>query len=325
MGRLRFALPVGLCQTAEVMKSHHRILLLGGGGFLGQALAKTLLSNGYEVSRLDFRPISPLGIQDRVFVGDLSNPDFIQPLLTNCHTLIHLASATTPSTSATSPFMEVGANIGPTLRLLELAQQPSLKHLIFISSGGTVYGNPERLPAMESDPSSPLSYHAAGKVALESFLHAYRHLSGKVVTILRPSNIYGPEQPLRSGFGIIRTMLENARADQPLTIWGDGENMRDYLYIDDMIAACCKLITRGCDNDTFNVGAGTGTSINQLRQAIEKIIGKHLSVKHLPARPLDVRGIVLDSTKLAHATGWAPQVSLEEGIMCTWQWLKNQQ
>lgn len=305
------------------MKNHHQILLLGGAGFLGQALARALLNNGYEVSRIDSRPMRPMGAQDHVFIGDLSNPDFTQPLLRSCDTLVHLASATTPSTSATSPFMEAEANIGPTLRLLELAQQTDIRHLIFISSGGTIYGNPVRLPAIESDSPTPHSYHAAGKVALESFLHAFRHLSGKVVTILRPSNLYGPEQPLRSGFGIIRTMLENVRTGQPMTIWGDGENVRDYLYIDDMVEACCKLIERGCDSETFNVGAGIGTSINRLHQIIEQLVGGSIPVQHLSARPLDVRAITLDSSKLIRATGWAPAVNLEEGIDRTWKWLNK--
>lgn len=305
------------------MANHHQILLLGGGGFLGQALAQALLNNGYAISRLDSRPMHSMREHDHVFVGDLANPDFTGPLVRNCDTLIHLASATTPSTSAASPSMEAQANIVPTLRLLELAQQTDLRHLIFISSGGTVYGNPVRLPAMESDPLTPLSYHAAGKVALESFLHTYQHLSDKVVTILRPSNLYGPEQPLRSGFGIIRTMLENVRTGQPLTIWGDGQNVRDYLYIDDMVTACCQLIERGCDSETFNVGAGIGTSINRLHQIIEKLVGGSIPVQYLPARSLDVRAITLDSSKLIRATGWAPAVNLEEGIARTWKWLNQ--
>lgn len=305
------------------MQKLPEILLLGGGGFIGQSLARTLLLNGHAVRRVDTRPMPRLGDLDRVFTGDISEPAFIAQHLNSCSTLIHLASATTPSTSATNPYLEAEGNIGPTLRLLELAQHADLRHFIFISSGGTVYGNPARQPARESDPLAPQSYHAAGKAALESFLHTYRHLSGKVVTILRPSNLYGPEQPLRSGFGVIRTMLEAMRTGQPMTIFGDGENVRDYLYIDDMIGACCQLVERSCDNETFNVGAGTGTSINQLRKAIENIVGKRLAVKHLPPRLLDVREIVLDSTKLANATGWAPEVGLEEGIARTWQWLNQ--
>lgn len=305
------------------MENHHRILLVGGGGFLGQSLARMLLNKGYSVSRIDTRPMHPMGGQDHIFVGDISDQKFAEPLLRDCDTLVHLASGTTPSTSATSPFMEAESNIGPTLRLLESAQQTELKHLIFISSGGTVYGDPARLPAHESDPLAPHSYHAAGKVALESFLHAYRHLSGKVVTILRPSNLYGPEQALRSGFGVIRTMLEHARTGQPIPIWGDGENVRDYLYIDDMVSACCKLIERGCDNEIFNVGAGIGTSINQLHQIIEQIAGCAIPVQHLPARSLDVRAITLDTSKLALTTGWSPTIVLEEGVRRTWQWLNH--
>lgn len=305
------------------MQSRTEILLMGGGGFLGQSLARALLLNGHAVSRIDTRPMHRLSDQDRVFTGDISDPDFIAQHLKCCNTLIHLASASTPSTSAASPYLEAEKNVGPMLRMLELAQHVDLRHFIFISSGGTVYGNPTRLPARESDQIAPQSYHAAGKAAIESFLHAYRHLSDKVVTILRPSNLYGPGQPLRSGFGIIRTMLETVRTGQPMAIFGDGENVRDYLYIDDMVAACCQLVERGCDNETFNVGAGIGTSINQLRLAIENIVGKSLPVEHFPTRPLDVRGIVLDSTKLTHATGWAPTVSLEEGIARTWQWLNQ--
>lgn len=304
------------------MASHPRVLLLGGGGFLGQALSRALLDKGYEISRVDSGPMRPLGEQDRVFVGDIGDADFLASLLSNCDTIVHLASVTTPSSSASSPLMEV-ANIETTLRLLESAQQSELRHLIFISSGGSVYGDPTRLPAKESDPLVPHSYHAAGKVAIESFLQAYRHLTGKLVTILRPSNLYGPEQPLRSGFGIIRTMLEKVRTGQPLTIWGDGENVRDYLYIDDMVEACCKLIERGSDNGTFNVGAGIGTSINELHRIIETIIGEHIPVQYLPARSLDVQAITLDSSALMQSTGWAPKTSLEEGIACTWQWLSR--
>lgn len=305
------------------MQKPPEILLLGGGGFVGQALARTLLRNGHNVRRVDTKPMHSLGDQDRVFTGNISEPAFIAKHLNSCVTLIHLASATTPSTSAISPYLEVEENIGPTLQLLELAQHADLRHFIFISSGGTVYGNPTRLPARESDPITPQSYYAASKAAIESFLQAYQHLSGKVVTILRPSNLYGPGQPLRSGFGIIRTMLESIRTGQPITIFGDGEHVRDYLYIDDMITACCRLIERGCDNGTFNVGASVGTSINRLHQTIENIVGKRLPLEQLPARALDVREIILDNTKLAHATGWTPTVSLEEGITRTWQWLSR--
>lgn len=298
-----------------------RILIIGGGGFFGRALARELVATGHTVTCLDARPMTAVSPGERIVVGDLGDANLLGPLLHDCDTLVHLASATTPSSSASSPLMEAENNIGPTLRLLELAQNTELGHIVFASSGGTVYGHPTQLPATESLALAPHSYHAAGKIALEAFFNAYRHLTGKIITILRPSNLYGPGQPLKSGFGVIRTMLEHQRTCQPMPVWGDGGNVRDYLYIADMVAACRLLIDRGCDNDTFNVGASIGTSILQLIALIEQITGRPMVIDTMPARALDVRAIVLDSNKLTHATGWQPQIGLEEGIRRTWEWL----
>jgi UDP-glucose 4-epimerase len=302
------------------MKEKPNILILGGGGFIGHALAVRMAGLGHHVTRVDCKEMPAL-YGSPAIICDLADAGTLHHLLDQCDTVVHLASTTTPATSAGKPTMEIEGNITPTLRLLETLRQTSLRHLIYISSGGTLYGNPMQLPATEATPPQPHSYHAAGKIAAEAFLEAFGHASNKVITVLRPSNIYGPGQPLRSGFGIIRNMLENLRLQAPITIWGDGGNIRDYLFIDDLVYALEGLIARGHEQGAYNVGAGIGTSINELLGIAEKVTGRQARVEHKPARPMDVRSIVLDSTKLTHATGWRPRTQLEDGIRRTWQWL----
>lgn len=213
-------------------------------------------------------------------------------------------------------------NLTPTLHLLETLQRWESTHVIFLSSGGTVYGNPVENPVAESAPLIPLSYHGAGKVALESFLHAFR-ATGHTVTVLRPSNAYGPGQNLRTGFGLIRTLLEHARGGAPVEIWGDGENIRDFVYIDDVLEACKRFIDMPLDSDTYNLGSGVGHSINQVLRIIEAECGTNLRKVYRPARKMDVREVVLDISKLETRLSWRPQIKLEEGVRRVWKWLRE--
>lgn len=300
--------------------NHSDVLLLGGGGFIGTALANKLTEEGRHVHVL--APNAPPAAMNAHFLqGGMDNPDLLAKLLPHCSTVVHLASATTPGNSANHPTLEL-ENLVPSLCLLETLQAYPESHLIFFSSGGTLYGNPQCLPVHEDDPTTPLSYHGAGKAAQEAFLQAFR-ARGQAVTILRPSNAYGPGQALKSGFGLIRTMLEHARYGTSLEIWGDGENVRDFIYIDDITEACARFIALPQDNGTYNLGSGRGYSINQARRIVEQVTGTNLKVVHHPARSVDVRAIVLDISHLEARLFWKPQTRLEEGVSRTWNWLNK--
>lgn len=300
------------------------ILIIGAAGFLGTALSRRLQHQGLPVHRLVRSALPSIGQLDTVHVGSLEDTALLRAILPECGVVVHLASATTPGSSATHPAMEAELNLLPTLRLLETLQDFPAARLIFTSSGGTLYGNPATSAVTESAPLSPLSYHGTGKLAIEFFLHTFHHLTGQNITVLRPSNLYGPGQSLRHGFGLIRNMLENARCGKPISIWGDGESVRDFLYIDDMVDACCRVISDCRPGwQVFNVGSGEGHSINQIRQAIQEITGIPVQAEHHPARPGDVRSIVLDCTKLHADLGWSPATPLVEGIYRTWQWLQS--
>ena len=301
------------------------VLILGGGGFLGSALARRLAREGRRVYRVMRQPAPAMGANDNVHTGDLSDAVLARQMLKHCGTVFHLASATTPGSSARQPSLEAELNLSPTLRFLDVMQEFPGRRMIFVSSGGALYGNPEIDAAPETYPTTALSYHGAGKLALESFLATFSRLSGTGLTVLRPSNLYGPGQPLKSGFGLLRTMLQHIRRGTTMEIWGDGETVRDFLYIDDMVEACSRLCIRAeTEGAVFNIGAGVGHSINQLRQIAERVAGRGLSVACQPQRQVDVSRIVLDCSKIRAALNWAPAVPLEEGVARTWQWLQSQ-
>ena len=281
------------------------VLLLGGSGFIGSALASRL--------EQDQKPYHVVG---------RDNSMMLEQLLPQCHTVVHMASSTTPGSSASDPRLEID-NLALTLRLLALLQTQSQSHLIFFSSGGTVYGNPECLPVTEDARIAPLSNHGAGKAAQEFFCQSLR-ARGHAVTILRPSNAYGPGQSLRHGFGLIRTMLEYARMGRPLEIWGDGETVRDFIYIDDVVEATTRLINMPQDAGTYNLGSGTSHSINQVKTVIETLYDHQLQTIYRPGRSIDVRSVELDSSRLAVRLGWQPRVELADGIARMWEWLRPQ-
>jgi UDP-glucose 4-epimerase len=300
------------------------ILIVGAGGFLGTALSRRLLDDGRTIHRLLRTPAPALAGHDKVHVSDLNDIAALRSILASCGTVFHLASATTPGSSAHQPTQEVELNLRPTLQLIETLQHFPDIRLVFVSSGGTLYGNPTTSTVAEKAPLAPLSYHGAGKLAAETFLHTFQHLNGQAVTVLRPSNLYGPGQSMRDGFGLIRTMLEHARQGTAMQIWGDGESVRDFLYIDDLVEACYQVLEqRSRGWEVFNVGAGEGHSINQIRQLVEAVIGLPVRATFHPPRPGDVRRIVLDCTKIRAELGWHSAVSLAEGIRRTWQWLES--
>ncbi len=300
------------------------ILIIGGTGFLGTALRQRLSRSGRPVHVLARHADQSAEKNVSMHRGSIDDASLLRKILPLCGTVIHAASTTTPGTSAQQPSMEAMQNILPTLRFLELLREFEVRHLIFFSSGGTFYGTPASTPVSESQPFSPQSYYGAGKVAIEAFLQAYQSQGGNGgVTILRPSNVYGIGQPYRPGFGIIRTMLEHVKRGSTLEIWGDGENTRDFIYVDDLVEVCVKLTQGQTQSGSYNLGYGRGHTINQVLRAIESVCRVELKVNYMPARQLDVKAIVLDTGRLEQLLSWKPQIQLEQGLELTWNWLKQ--
>lgn len=291
---------------------------------MGRALCRRLTARGHDVHVLTRGTTLEITERCTIHGGGMENTELLRHLLPRMGTIVHLASATTPGLSAATPSLEANLNIAPTLGLLgELAAHPRAR-LIYVSSGGTVYGDPGSDAADESSELKPLSFYGAGKVAAETFLRCFQQRYGNPLVILRPSNVYGPGQPRYQGFGVIRTMLQHVLDGSTMTIWGDGSTIRDYIYIDDVLSAVECFVADDAPIGTFNVGAGVGHSLNDLVAMIERVSGRALAVRHEAARDIDVERIVLDTRAIRQRCGWTSITPLEAGVDTTWQWLRAQ-
>ncbi len=299
------------------------VLLIGGTGFAGQAILPHLLAR-YDVVHLIARNTDSLTKAKNLFsyCTSLDNADILNSLIPRCKDILYFASDSTPGKTAGDPLLEINTNLLPLLKFIDVVQKYEGVNIVYLSSGGTIYGNTDNGNLTEDHPFFPRSYYAAGKVGAESFLQAYSRQFHRPLVILRPANFYGIGQPYRKNFGIVRTIFERVLNDEPVEIWGDGEIIRDYINISDFVSACLIILKQQPVKDVqlFNVGSGTGVSINQLCAQIESTVGKQLNRIYKPIRSVDVKKIVLDSSKL-HALGWTTDVTLKAGLSSMWEWL----
>lgn len=299
------------------------VLLLGAGGFIGRHLARSLAHDGQEVIAATRLPVAfeHPGIRNVVAPWDHSSQ--FSRLLPQCSAIVHAASSSTPGSSAAQP--QLDGNLRTTLALIEALQVVPSHRLLYLSSGGTLYGDRSE-PAHEDDPLHPRSYHAAGKIAAEYFIHAWADQYDGDAIILRPSNVYGPGQVPKRGFGIVATAFEHALSGTPLTILGDGHSVRDFLYIDDLVDAVRKALAarlpvgvRAC-----NLSSGAALELNDLLDRIDCVTGKPLQRVFQPARTIDIRSIALDNTRARTLLDWTPTVGLEDGLERSWAWRQRQ-
>lgn len=305
------------------MRDH--ILIIGAGGFVGRHLARVCALRGQRViaaSRVAFEPDVP-GID--VHAGALGEPHDFRPLLARSHLVVHLASASTPGSTAAQPLFELEHNLRPTLALLQAMQECADTPLLYVSSGGTLYGRQDNLCADESTSVSPRSYHGAGKVAAEHFIVAWCAQFGASATILRPSNLYGPGQTERAGFGVVPAALGKTLRGETLHVWGDGSATRDYLYIDDFMRLCLAVADAPHPPGAriVNACSGVSVSLNALFAAIESVTGRHLERTYDPSRAVDALRVNMDASLVRELYGWTPQTPLLEGLRRTWEWFST--
>lgn len=298
------------------------IVVFGANGFVGRHLVNRLASNGERVIAL-VGGAEPYSIPDvEMVAGSFDTPSAFLPWLAKARVVIHVASRSTPGRTAGKPMAELGANLVPTLALLEALQDTPQCELLYLSSGGALYGDTGMNTTHEQDLIRPKSYYGAGKAAAEHFIHAYAAQYDRAATILRPSNLYGPGQSMRNGFGIIPTAFHRIQSGGILDIWGDGSAVRDYLYIDDFIALCLQVLGGPMPKGVqiFNAARGEGVSLNTLIDLIQDVTGQQLDTRFDISRSVDVAQIVLNADKAKKQFDWVPSISLSEGITLTWRW-----
>jgi UDP-glucose 4-epimerase len=298
--------------------SGFRCLVLGGSGFIGRHLCRALVASGATVRSFG-RPIESDGPDDLLgeiesVSGLFDDTQLIRNCLREVDVIFHLISTTLPATSNEDIQWDLSSNVLPTLQMLNEARQIGASKVIFISSGGAVYGIPKSVPITEDHPTEPICAYGIQKLMIEKYLQLFHHLWNLDYGVLRVSNPYGLGQLANRPQGVIANFLHKAMNSGVAEVWGDGSVVRDYVYILDVIDACLRLVSHAGPSRLFNIGTGQGLTLLEVISKIEKITGRPMKVRFRAGRAVDVPVNILDVSRAAAELNWRPTTDLETGL-----------
>lgn len=297
-------------------------LVIGGCGFIGSHIVDELLSDGQSVAVFDRQPERHRFPLEQVIYmyGNFNDRMAMTEALVGVDIVYHAASTTFPSTANIDPVSDVRDNLVSTLQLLDLMRDMSTKKIVYLSSGGTVYGPPQIIPTPEDHPLQPINSYGIVKATIEHYLMMYRDLYDLPSVSIRASNPYGERQGHSGVQGVISTFLNQTAAGEDLEIWGDGEVVRDYLHVTDLARACI-LAGKTSYCGPINIGSGEGQSLNDIIDILRTVADQDFKVTYKPARLIDVKRSVLDVSLAKSEFDWSTTIPLREGISKTWNWL----
>lgn len=301
------------------------VLVLGGNGFIGSHLVDKLLLEGHCVRVFDKnvehyrKPLSNVDYH----LGEFGNRGLLLEALDGIDVVVHLISTTLPKTSNDDPVFDVQSNVVESLFLLEQCVGKKIKKIIFASSGGTVYGVPQSVPVPEENQTNPLCSYGISKLTIEKYLILFKQLHNLDFTIIRPSNPFGSRQNPFGIQGAIPVFLGKILRKETIQIWGTGDVVRDFIYVEDLVDAFYRSIINDTDSNIFNIGSGEGHSLNYLLNVMRDVTGFDVLVNYTKSRTYDVPEIYLDITKARRELDWEPRTSLENGIKLTWDFVSS--
>ena len=300
-----------------------RCIVLGGRGFIGSKIVTRLLERKWKVTvfarkRDALPPELPPGVA--LIEGDFLSEKNLAEALRGCDACVHAISSTSPQSANEDPLYDVQSNLLPTINLLRLLPLSSVKKFIFISSSGA-YGKPQYSPIDENHPTNPIGSYGITKLAIEH--HCAMHEASHELNYraLRVANPFGPGQKIDSQQGAIGIFMSNILLGKPITIWGDGTSVRDYLYVDDVANAVAAAVDYEGPVKTFNVGSGIGHGLVDIVKSIERITDKRAILEFQPSRTFDVDFSVLDTSMSRRELGWKPETTFDEGLENMANWL----
>ena len=287
-----------------------------GAGFIGQNFIKSALQRGYTLRVLDHKSC-PAEFSGKLtwIQGDFSSEEAIRKSLKNCGVVFHFISSTVPGDVADEGG-ELIQNVVQTLRLLKLCVQERVSRVVFISSA-SVYGVQTVLPIPETAPTDPISSHGIHKLTIEKYLQLYKYQHGLDCKILRLSNPYGPGQNIIGRQGFIAIAIGRILADEAISIRGDGSDIRDFIYIDDVCDALHLVGTSNAKKNIFNIGSGRGVSLNQLIETMARMIGRPITTNYIANRFVDIPASILDIDRAKNILGNEVKFSIERGLAKT--------
>ncbi|MEN5277299.1 NAD-dependent epimerase/dehydratase family protein [Brucella sp. TWI432] len=294
-----------------------RVLVFGGSGFIGTHLCKQLLQDGYEVSV--FSRSLPTQVDSRIeyIRGDFSDAMSVQNAVIGYDYVFHLIHGTNPPSVNADIAGDIDRSILPTLTLLDACSRSDIKKILFLSSGGTVYGDNGMIASRESDPTVPMNAYGAHKLLLENYFRVYASSKKLDYTILRLSNPYGPLQAINKGVGLIAAVINAIKIGFPLDVYGDGSTQRDFIHAADAVRAMSAAIAYKGDYKIFNIGSGEGRSISEIISLVEQAMCGVVIKNFLPERSFDVRKSILDISLIRNELDWHPEIDLRDGISMT--------
>jgi UDP-glucose 4-epimerase len=309
------------------MTSKPSTLVIGGAGYIGMHLLPRLQASGRRVAVMGRRATPSQVLPDGVtyIEGDFGQRELISSLLDRYQEVIHLAYATVPNTSFENPLADLLQNLPPTVQLFSEVAARGGK-LLLVSSGGVVYGEAMTVPIREDHPTKPISPYGVTKLTLENYAYLYAVTHGLKFVCIRPSNAFGVGQRPFSGQGFISTAIASAIRGEPIKIFGQGKNVRDYIYVSDLASGIVCALEKGHLSETYNLGSKVGRSQKDVIDAISPLLnekGCKVSLGYLPERVCDVKTNVIDSSKLKDHTGWQPSIAFVDGLRLTLEWLEK--
>jgi UDP-glucose 4-epimerase len=311
-----------------------RVLVTGGAGFIGSHIAEAYLAAGWEVVVLD--DLSR-GHQRNVPSGagfvraDIRSPEARKLLAEGGFTVLnHHAAQIDVRVSVDEPALDASINVVGLANLLEGAGAGGVKRVIFASSGGVVYGDPDVVPTPETAPKAPISPYGVSKLSGEYYLRALAALRGFEAVAMRYANVFGPRQDPKSEAGVVSIFVSRLLEDRPLTVFGNGLQTRDYVFVRDVARANVLAGTApvpagtSIDDTAFNIATGRQTNVLELAELVGKVMGQKPAIEMAPARPGELFRSSLDITKAGRVLGWKPQVGFDEGLPQLVDWFRKE-
>ena len=306
-----------------------KILVTGGAGFIASHVVDLFIKNGYEVVIIDDLSTgreSNINPAATFYKMDIRSPELKEVFEKEKPDFIsHHAAQMDVRRSIVEPIFDADVNILGSIKLIELAREFKVKHFVYISSGGAAYGEPVYLPCDEAHPVNPICQYGASKHTVEHYLYMYHVNYGLNYTVLRYPNVFGPRQDPNGEAGVVAIFIGKMLNNEAVTINGDGEQVRDFVYVSDCAYANFLAVTKEADSGIYNLGFTQGTSVNEIYYHLKDLTGYQKEAVHGPAILGETRQIYLDASKAKDAFNWSPQISLRQGLENTVRYFQDKE